>query len=248
VGRRWGRFIDLEVADAVLALVGSRAALLEWLAAADPTVCCQRCQREAPIASTALSLVAQTTTGDPAAPGFVRLSFAHAGCLPSMVVVDPTLAGRHIHPDRGVDAVAARALRAAPPFAAVLWEATGGRAFYEPTGGWEARDVLVSGLLQRGWELLTRDPLTVPLRLLPGWRLVTAGERLALFDPDGQPPLTDVVVPSLAGWWDAIRAEGCCGLITGTGLGLGAGPDAPGLLAAIRAGRVVGAAAAVVDT
>ena len=93
-------------------------------------------------------------------------------------------------------------------------------------------------------ELLTQNPLTVPLPLVRGWRLVAGGERLALFGPDGQPSHTEVVVPSLAGWWDAVRAEGRCGLITGTGLGLGGGPGAPGLLAAIRAGRVVGVVAA----
>jgi hypothetical protein len=245
MGRQWGRFVDLEVADEVLAVTGGRATLLEWLAAVDSTVRCQRCDLEAPIAATALSLVAQATSDSPAAPGFVRLSFAHASCLPSMVVIDPTVASRHLHPAHGVDAVAARALRAASPFAAVVWEASG-RAFYEPTDGGEARDLLVSGLLERGWELLTDNPLTVPLPVVRGWQLVASGERLALFDPDGQPSLTDVVVPPLAGWWEAVRAEGRCGLITGTGLGLGAPADAPGLLAAIRAGRVVGAAAAVV--
>jgi hypothetical protein len=96
MGRRWGPFGDLTVAREVAATVGGVAALRELLATSEPTVCCQRCRREVPIATTALSLLAQTSTDDPAEPGFIRVSFAHASCLPSLVVIDPDLADRQL--------------------------------------------------------------------------------------------------------------------------------------------------------
>src|SRR6266511_3183505 len=115
MGRRWGPFGDLTVAPEVAATVGGVEALRELLATAEPTVCCQRCRREVPIATTALSLLAQTSAYDPAEPGFIRVSFAHASCLPSLVVIDPALVGLQLDGERGHDAVAVRALRTAWP-------------------------------------------------------------------------------------------------------------------------------------
>ena len=65
----WGRFANLRVADEVFAVVDGRAALLGQLAGAGPTVHCGPCDQLASIATTALSLLAQTATGDPQAPG-----------------------------------------------------------------------------------------------------------------------------------------------------------------------------------
>jgi hypothetical protein len=65
----WGRFANLRVADEVLAVIGGRAALLGELAGAGPTVRCGACDELAPIATTALSLLAQSATGDPQSAG-----------------------------------------------------------------------------------------------------------------------------------------------------------------------------------
>ena len=242
MGRRWGPFGDLTVAPEVAATVGGVAALRELLATSEPTVCCQRCRREVPIATTALSLLAQTSTDDPAEPGFIRVSFAHASCLPSLVVIDPDLADRQLDVEHGHDAVAVRALRPAWPAAALLWEAPG-RAYLEPTAGGELRDVLIARYLQQGWRLVTGDPWTAALPMLDGWQLVAAADQLALYEPDERLSL-QVRVPPLEGWIDAVRAGDGCALLTGTRLAV-TEPAGRGLLAACRAGRVVGAAVAV---
>ncbi len=242
MGRRWGPFGNLMVAPEVAATVGGWAALRELLATCEPTVCCQRCRKEVPVATTALSLLAQTSTYDPAEPGFTRLSFAHASCLPSLVVIDPDLADRHLDAERGHDAVAVRALRPAPPAATLLWEAPG-HSHLEPTAGGELRDILVARYLRQGWRLVAGNPWTAALPMLDGWRLVAAGEQLALYEPDGQLSLR-VRVPRLEGWAEAVRAGDGCALLTGTRLEV-TDPAGRGLLAACRAGRVVGAAVAV---
>lgn len=64
-----------------------------------------------------------------------------------------------------------------------------------------------------------------------------------MYDRDGNQPLKGVVVPPLAGWLQAYEAgRHHATLIAGTGIGLDTGE--PGLLAAIRGGRVVGATVA----
>jgi hypothetical protein len=157
----WGRFANLRVADEVLAVVGGRAALLGQLAGAGPTVRCGACDQLAPIATTALSLLAQTATGDPQVPGFVRLSFAHQRCLPSAAMVDRAIARGYLASGRPDDEIrVARALRSAAPVPVVIWEPAG-RSYYESTAGGEPWDLFVSGLLEQGWTLLDGDPGTV---------------------------------------------------------------------------------------
>lgn len=239
----WGRFANLRVADEVLAVVGGRAALLGELAGAGPTVRCGACDQLAPIATTALSLLAQTATGDPQAPGFVRLSFAHQRCLPSAAMVDRAIARGYLAPGRPDDEIrVARALRSAAPIPVVIWEPAG-RSYYESTAGGEPRDLFVSGLLEQGWALLDGDPGTVSLPVVAGWRLIAERHHLTVYDRDGNQPLKGVVVPPLAGWLQAYEAgRHRAALIAGTGIGLDTGE--PGLLAAVRGGRVVGATVA----
>jgi hypothetical protein len=236
----WGRFANLRVANEVLAVVGGREALLAQLAGGEPTVRCGACGALAPIATTALSLIAQTTTSDSRAPGLVRLSFAHQRCLPSVAMVDRALARGYLAPDRPDDEIrVARALRSAAPVPVVIWEPAG-RHYYEQTAGGEPRDLFVSGLLTQGWTLLDGDPRTVTLPVVPGWRLIPRGHQFTLYDHDGNQPFKGVVVPPLPGWLQAFeRARHRVALIAGTGIGLDTGE--PGLLAAIRGGRVVGA-------
>jgi hypothetical protein len=143
---------------------------------------------------------------------------------------------------RGVGVDVARGLRAASPTAVVLWEPAG-YGYHEAIPGGDSRDLLVSGLLAQGWALLAGDPQTVDLPPLPGWRLVVSGHDLTLRAPQGDRLLDGVVVPPLAGWLEAVGDQGVCALIAGTDIGLRAGQ--PGLLAAMQAGRVVGAAAEV---
>ena len=239
----WGRFANLRVANEVLTVVGGREALLEQLAGADATVCCGACGVLAPIATTALSLIAQTSSDDPRAPGFVRLSFAHQRCLPSVAMVDRGIARGYLTPDRPDDEIrVARALRSAPPMPIVILEPVG-RRYFEFTAGGEPRDLFVSGLLEQGWILLNGNPQMVTLPLVAGWRLIAERHHLTLYDRDGNQPLKGVLVPPLPGWLQAYEAaRHRAALIAGTGIGLDSGE--PGLLAAIRGGRVVGATVA----
>jgi hypothetical protein len=137
---------------------------------------------------------------------------------------------------------AARGLRPVTPMALVLWEPAGA-GYYERTVSGDTRDLLVSGLLAQGWMLLAGDPQRLELPLLPGWRLVASGQELTLYDPDDYRLLAGITVPPLGGWEVAVQRQGVCGLIAGTGIGLRSGR--PGLLAAMRAGRVAGAVVAV---
>jgi hypothetical protein len=137
---------------------------------------------------------------------------------------------------------AARGLRPVAPMALVLWEPAGG-GFYERAASDDSRDLLVTGLLAQGWTLLAGDPQKLELPLLPGWRLIAWGQELTLYDPDDYRLLAGITVPPLAGWDAAAQRQGVCGLIAGTGIGLRSGR--PGLLAAMRAGQVAGAAVAV---
>jgi hypothetical protein len=239
----WGPFADLRVERDVLAVVGGREALLAQLAGAESTVRCDSCGQVAAIATTALSLIAQTTTGDPRAPGFVRLSFAHQRCLPSVAMVDEAIGRGYVAADRPDDEIrVARALRSAAPIPAVIWEPAG-RNLFESTAGGEPRDLFVSGLLQQGWTLLDGDPQTATLPVVPGWRLIAERHQITLYDRDGNQPLKAVTVPPLPGWLQAYEAaRHRVALIAGTGIGLDTGE--PGLLAAIRGGRVAGATVA----
>jgi hypothetical protein len=133
---------------------------------------------------------------------------------------------------------AARGLRAVVPTAAVILEpAAFACSALSPPG--DCHDLLVWGLLAQGWTLLADDPQTVELPLLSGWRLMTEQHELTLCGPYGDRLLDRVAVPPLPGWDDAVREQGRCALIAGTRIGLWSGQ--PGLIAAIRAGRVVGA-------
>jgi hypothetical protein len=79
--------------------------------------------------------------------------------------------------------------------------------------------------------------------VVAGWRLIAERHHLTLYDRDGNQPLKGVVVPPLAGWLQAYEAgRHRAALIAGTGIGLDTGE--PGLLAAVRGGRVVGATVA----
>lgn len=160
----WGRFANLRVADEVLAVVGGRAALLGQLAGAGPTVRCGACDQLAPIATTALSLLAQTATGDPQAPGLsdspLRIS---AACHRRRWLTGPSRAATG-RPDDEIRV--ARALRSAAPVPVVIWEPAG-RSYSESTAGGEPRDLFVSGLLEQGWTLLDGDPGTVSLPVVP---------------------------------------------------------------------------------
>src|SRR4029453_19237800 len=117
MGTRWGPIADLEVAPAAVEALGGPAVVQEVLATAGPVVACQRCEQQAPVATTPLSLLVQMTPEDPEHPGgAIRVAFAHQRCLPSAVVVDPGVldrlvgAGNDIHVRCGVRPVAPQAL------------------------------------------------------------------------------------------------------------------------------------------
>jgi hypothetical protein len=103
--------------------------------------------------------------------------------------------------------------------------------------------VLIARYLKQGWRLVTGNPWTAALPMLDAWRLVAAADQLALYESDGQLSL-QVRVPPLEGWADAVRAGYRCALLSGTRLEV-TDPAGQGLLTACRAGRVVGAAVAV---
>jgi hypothetical protein len=103
--------------------------------------------------------------------------------------------------------------------------------------------MLIARYLQQGWRLVTGDPWTAALPMLDGWQLVAAADQLALYEPDERLSLK-VRVPPLEGWAEAVWAGDGCALLTGTRLAV-TDPAGRGLLAACRAGRVVGAAVAV---
>jgi hypothetical protein len=159
-------------------------------------------------------------------------------------MVDRAIARGYVAPDRPDDEIrVARALRSAAPIPVVIWEPAG-RSCYESTAGGEPRNLFVSGLLEQGWTLLDGDPATVSLPVVAGWRLIAERHHLTLYDRDGNQPLKGVVVPPLVGWLQAYEAgRHRAALIAGTGIGLDT--DEPGLLAAIRGGRVVGATVAI---
>jgi hypothetical protein len=236
----WGPFADLQVAEEVLAAVGGRGALLSQLAGAESTVRCGGCDELAPIATTPLSLIAETPTADPQAPGYVRLFFAHRRCRASAVLAHR--AGTRVdtaHALPEYELRVARGLRSAAPTPVVICEPAG-RAYYEATAGGEPRDLFVSALLEQGAALLDGDPQSASLPVVAGWGLIAQEHRLTLYDHDGNRPIDNATVPPLPGWQQAYEAEPYCAMIAGTGIGLDTGQ--PGLLAAIRGGRVVGAA------
>jgi hypothetical protein len=91
--------------------------------------------------------------------------------------------------------------------------------------------------------LRSAAPIPVVIWEPAGRRLIAERHHLTLYDRDGNQPLKGVVVPPLAGWLQACEAgRHRAALIAGTGIGLDTGE--PGLLAAVRGGRVVGATVA----
>lgn len=131
---------------------------------------------------------------------------------------------------------------AARPAAALVWEQPSATCYAVTVGG-ETRDLLVTGLLERGWQLLLGNPQVATLAPLPGWWLDVDGDEVTLHAHDRRQPLLQAAVPPLPGWRQAVEAEHRCALVTGTGLGLSRG--GAGLLPAIRAARVVAASVVV---
>jgi hypothetical protein len=139
------------------------------------------------------------------------------------------------------DVAVAWALRAAPPVAALMWEQPS-RACYALTPGGETQDPLVTGLLERRWQLFPGNSQIATL--VPLW-LVARRRRRRGGTARARPAAGATYGRSAAaGMAEGLEAERRCALVTGTGLALSRG--GAGLLAAIGAARIVTVSVAVV--
>lgn len=240
MGRRWSRVADLEVAPQVQRLLGGEIAVQELLAQLTGPVWCQRCQHEVDVATSPLSLLAMAS--DPtmhATGGVVRVAFAHASCLPSRAVIDPDVTRRFFQ-DPGTDVVVVCGLRPAVPRAFVAWESSG-TDLYAQSAASETLDLAITSHLERGFAVVTGDPLRASLPIVSGLRVHVTGNDIRIAGADGNPVL-EATAPMPEGWQETARRKRRCVLFTGTDLRLASG-RLDGLQAASRAGRLAGAAA-----
>ena len=116
-----------------------------------------------------------------------------------------------------------------------------------PEGSTDPIDAVVNLYLEKGFALVTGPLLAQIYPELPGWALRADGEGVTLWDDYDVIAFTAGRGNIEVEWIDAVRLNGMCRVITGTGLAIRKGDLWAGLDQAIANGALVGAAVGVTE-
>jgi hypothetical protein len=244
--------VDIEVSPEVVALAGaSGAAEFDQLASEGPYEC-PACQRPGTVSTDGTSAVIVRAANPP----ITILALAHRACLPSQVL---DVASVTVRPDCDPVSYSWVSQQPGGPEARMLLDYPSGAAIGTPAG--EEVDLLVTGLLEAGMELITNlDAMSPPpcaglTAQIDGDVVIIWQRTTALFTGS---------LDRLRNWQHAAAGAGEIVVLAGADVFTSATRDMPGargdaavydggdlrssLAAAVGAGRVVGGRVTVTTT